>query len=253
MLAAVLAAAGIVAALGYLYWRGSRPEPSPPATVAAPATPTPVPDPEAVGLPPLDQSDAFVREAARGLTTHALLGLWLGQQDIVRLVANVVDIVSKGESPRRVLGFLAPKGEFAVARRAQGAVIAPESFARYDFFAEGVAALDAAAGAQLFRRALPLLEAAYRELGYPQGGFEAALRSSIAHLLAVPVVEGEIAVEPVRRGNVLVYACTDPALEGLSPAQKHLLRMGAANVRKVQATLRALLAALDAAPPAAPR
>jgi hypothetical protein len=125
-------------------------------------------------------------------------------------------------------------------------VIAPASYTRYDFLAEGAASLDAAAAARLFRRALPLLEAAYRELGYPQGGFEAALREGLTHLLAVPVVETGIALRPVRRGTVLVYECVDPALESLSPAQKHLLRMGPANVARVQATLRAFLSALGA-------
>jgi len=37
----------------------------------------------------------------------------------------------------------------------------------------------------------------------------------------------------------------DPKLEELSPAQKNLLRMGPRNVARIQAKLRALLAALD--------
>jgi Protein of unknown function (DUF3014) len=232
---------------GYLYYRARQaPAPAPAATTlpAQRATPLPVPEPEAVGLPPLAQSDAFLRDLAKGLSTHAQLSLWLAQNGLARLFANVTEIVAKGESPRASLAFLAPKGSFAVARRKGREVIDAKSFARYDAFAEGVAALDPAASAGAFRRALPLFESAYRELGYPEGGFEKTLRAGIAHLLAVPVVEGEVGVKPVRRGNLQLYEYADPALESLSPAQKHLLRMGPPNVKRIQETLRAFVSAL---------
>jgi hypothetical protein len=235
-----------VATGGYLFYRSRQaPVPAPVTTLPAqPATPAPVPEPEAVGLPPLAQSDAFMRDLAKGLSTNPQLGLWLSQDGLARLFANVVETVMKEESPRAALGFLAPKGAFKTTQRRGQTVIAPSSYARYDALAEGVASLDAAGSAEVLKRALPLFEAAYRELGYPQGGFEKALRASIAHLLKVPVVDGDVRVKPGRRGNVLVYEYEDPALEALSPAQKHLLRMGPANVERIQGTLRAIASAL---------
>lgn len=240
--ALLVAAAGVA---GYLAYRRG-PAPAPPSVAAASprVTPTPIPVPEAVGLPPLDQSDGFARELAKGLSSHPLLELWLGQQGLVRLLVNVVDIVSKGDSPRVSLAFLAPNGSFSTVQRKGRLVIDDRSYERYDFFAQGVASLDTAAAAEAFRRSLPLLEAAYRELGYPAGGFERALRESVDQLLAVPAIEGEVGVKPVRRGSLLVYEYADAALEALSPAQKHLLRMGPANVRRVQETLRGFVAAL---------
>src|SRR5438094_562357 len=56
----------------------------------------------------------------------------------------------------------------------------------------------------------------------------------------VAVVEGDVELTP----KVSTYAFADPALEGLSPAQKHLLRMGPKNERAIQAELRALATAL---------
>ena len=231
---------------GYLFYRARQaPVPVPVTTMPVQrATPAPVPEPETVGLPALGQSDAFMRDLLKGLSTHPQLGLWLAQEGLVRSFVNVVETVTKGESPRASLGFLAPKGPFVVAHRKGREVIDAKSFARYDPFAEGVASLDAAAGAATLKRGLPLLEAAYRELGYPQGGFEKALREGIAHLLEVPVVQGDVRVKPVRRGNVLVYEYTDSKLEGLSAAQKHLLRMGPANVERIQGTLRAFATSL---------
>jgi hypothetical protein len=236
----------LVAGGGVAYWvyrRPPAPAPTPVAT-AVPPVATPTPGPEAFGLPSVDQSDGLVRELAQGLSSHPLLGLWLGQQDLVRLFVNVVDLVSKGESPRATLGFLAPKGGFGTMQRKGVLVIDGASYARYDFFAQGVAALDMGAAAAAFRRSLPLLEAAYRELGYPEGGFERALRQGVDRLLAVPALDTEVAVKPVRRGNLLLYEYADPALEALSPAQKHLLRMGPANVRRIQQALRGFLSAL---------
>jgi hypothetical protein len=43
---------------------------------------------------------------------------------------------------------------------------------------------------------------------------------------------------------VITWRYEDPGLEDLSPAQKQLLRMGPANVRRVQRQLRALAQAL---------
>ena len=53
-------------------------------------------------------------------------------------------------------------------------------------------------------------------------------------LLAVPVVEGGIQVKEA----VLSYWVVDDSLEDLSEAQKHLLRMGPQNTRKIQKKLR---------------
>lgn len=59
-------------------------------------------------------------------------------------------------------------------------------------------------------------------------------------LASTPVPDGYV---EVRRGNVL-WEFRDPALEALSPPQKHLLRMGPANARLVQSKIREIQAAL---------
>ncbi|HET7290807.1 MAG TPA: DUF3014 domain-containing protein [Vicinamibacteria bacterium] len=241
LVGALVTAAGVG---GYFLYRAKRAPAPPPVTAMARATPTPIPGPEAMGLPSLERSDDFVRGLLGGLSANPQLGLWLAQQGLVRLLVNVVETVGKGESPRASLGFMAPSGPFKIAQRKGRTVVDEKSFARYDRLAEAVASLDAPGCARAFRRALPLLEGAYRELGYPEGGFERALREAVAHLLETPVVAVDVAVKPVRRGNVLVYEYADPTLEALSPAQKHLLRMGPSNVERVQGTLRALVAAL---------
>jgi hypothetical protein len=59
-------------------------------------------------------------------------------------------------------------------------------------------------------------------------------------MLAVPVPAGPVYVVP----GGPTYAFADPALQAQNDARKHLLRTGPENIRKVQARIRALAAAL---------
>ena len=54
-------------------------------------------------------------------------------------------------------------------------------------------------------------------------------------LLATPTVDGPIRIVP---GKGATYAFADPRLEALTPAQKHLIRMGPENQRMIQTRLR---------------
>ena len=93
---------------------------------------------------------------------------------------------------------------------------------------------------EVFRRLHPLFREAFSDLGYPDREFGEVLGRAVDKLLAVPVVTGDI--ELVEK--VLVYAYADEKLGGLTKAQKHLLRMGPENVRRVQVKLKELRSAL---------
>jgi Protein of unknown function (DUF3014) len=249
---AILAAAAIlvIALLGVLFLvfkKPAPPAPTPlpmaPATSATPAaTPTP-----AVVLPSLDDSDALVREVAAALSSRPELTRWLAQNGLVRKLTAVVDNVANGETPRPHLEFLAPKQRFKAARRPPHQIVPdPAGFAGYDLFADTVASVDAGTAAATYRTLAPLFEAAYVELGHPQGGFPKALDRALGALLAVPVLRADVALEP----HAVGFRYQDPALEALTPAQKQFLRIGPRNVRIVQGELRELKAAL--APEQAP-
>jgi len=256
----LLLVAGVAAIFMLVFRPPAPPRPTPPTTTAA-ASPLPSPTaPPPPRLPALGASDAFVRDAAHALSTHPQLAVWLGATDLVRRLVAVVDNVAAGQGPSPHLPFLAPKAPFAVIEKRGRTVIDLKSYARWDLFAEAVASIDAAEAARLFVLLEPLFEAAWRELGHPEPFRRGVARASEA-LLAVPVVPGEVAVVSVVRA-VRVYEYADPRLEALTPAQKQLLRMGPDNVRRIQAKLRDVLAALGppgpsggpgpASPPAAP-
>jgi hypothetical protein len=247
----------------YLLLRPEEPElVAPPELAATPLGLAPAADPEtdatteaapALDLPPLDESDGALRELLAGLSGEPGLVAWLGQEQLVRTFVVVVENVADGESPRPHLAFLAPDGGFKVRDTPSGPVVDPGSFARYDALTRTLTSLDAVAVARRVRQLEPLTEAAYRELGHPEGGFGKTLRRALDRLIATPVPAAGAALSR----HSVSYAWADPRLEALTPPQKHLLRTGPQNQAAIQRWLRALRDALtapagdDAEPPAA--
>jgi len=234
-------------AVAFFVFRNPKPTPTPtPAPLAArPLVPAPSASPTVL-LPSLDDSDAFVRQVAASLSAHPELARWLARTSLVRTLAAVVVNVADGETPRPHLEFLAPKQRFRTARR-PGRLIVPDpaGFAGYDLFGDAVASVDAAAAAASFRTLAPIFEAAYVELGHPEGGFPLALDKATKALLAVPVLRADVELVP----HAIGFRYADPKLEALTPAQKQFLRIGPRNVRLVQGKLRELAAALAPAAP----
>ncbi len=222
--------------------------PAPVAAAPAPAAASPSPTPE-VALPPLDESDAFVRQIAAGLSAHPELARWLARTALVRTLTVVVVNVAAGETPRPHLDFLAPTQRFRAARRpARLLVPDPAGFAGYDLFGDAVASVDSVVAASAYRTMAPLFEAAYVELGHPQGGFPAALDQAIRALLAVPVLREDVELVP----HAIGFRYADAKLEALTAAQKQFLRIGPRNVRLVQGKLKELAAALAPTAPVVP-
>lgn len=203
----------------------------------------PKPVPTAVplqDLPQLDVSDAFIRNLAQALSANPEWAKWLvGERLVPRLTASINN-VAEGRSPNPHLAFLAPKGDFRAREQGRSTTIDPASYRRYDLVAAVVASLDSKGCAKLYEDIRPLFQEAYRDLGYPDRDFDQTLAKAIHVLLATPDPSGAVEV----REGVKSWKLTDPALESLTPAQKQLLRMGPANVRKVKEKLREIAEAL---------
>src|SRR5262245_34093261 len=233
----VLALAGV----WWFLWQPNAPAPpkpvvpaSVPDTVTTTVTSTTLPPPTEE-LPALPESDPTIEGRARGLATGPLWEASLGSGGLARAVAV-------GESPREQLPFLAPQKKFAARQDGGRSVIDPASYARYDAVADLVAGIDAAAAVALYKAVWPLFESAYAELGRRDRSWNDTLRLAINRLLLVPVTDRPLEL----RQQPETWALTDPGLESISVAGKHLLRMGPRNARLVQAKLREVQAALDA-------
>lgn len=200
----------------------------------------------AVGL---DESDPVVREHARALSTSVRFGQWLGSKELVRKFVAAADNIANGLSPKPQADFWVPAGGFRAVNRVAGTFVDESSYDRYDPVAEVFLSLNTDATVTFYRALRPLIQEAYRDLGYPDTDFSDTLVKAMGELLETPVVEGPIRLEK----KILSYAIVDQTLEGLSQAQKQLLRTGPKNTRLIQGKIRELAAALGVAETRLPR
>ncbi len=240
-----IVAAIIVAGVAWMQFTGGEPEPEPPPPPPPPVAkvepPPPEPPPAPIVLPPLDESDDTLRAMIDGLSAHPRLGDAIAVDNLARAFVTATVAIANGESPRSTLLYLEPEERFAVAERDGKVVIDPASFERYTWITGVFSSLDATGVAELYADLEPLFDEAYADIGYPGERFRSALDAAMGVLASTPVPEGYV---EVRRGNVL-WEFLDPDLEALSPPQKHLLRMGPANVRLIQSKIREIQAALS--------
>jgi len=236
----------VAVGLGWTWWTwSSRSSPTAPVATPAVSVPPPPAAPPPAPLPPLDALDPVVRELIGRITNSPLLAGWLGTNNLARQIAALVGGADASQVPLRLLAPLRPGGAFAVERRGGRTIVSDATFSRATPLVDVIAGLDAAAVTRAYRTLSPRLEDAYAELSDDDRTFDVALREALDQLMATPIGEGGI--EVVGRGGMYFFA--DPKLEGLTPAQKLLLRTGPANARKLQAQLRAMRAELDRQPP----
>jgi hypothetical protein len=233
----------VLAAGGYGLYRWLAPsEPAPSLEQPAAAQPEPAAAPStavAAAEPPAtaEEAPALLERASQ----HPLFRKGLALPGLVRRWVVVTENLSQGDSPRDELRFLAPRGRFSVVPRGDGFAASADAWARYDEFAAAVESLDARAAASAYRRLHGVLDAAFAALGYKPGALDAATARALRRIADAPVATEETKL--VQAEGLYVYA--DQKLEQLPEVEKHLLRMGPVNERKIQAKAKELLAALD--------
>jgi hypothetical protein len=243
---------------GVLYWYSLRPpaapptieqpktaepsqSPSPPAEVKLGEEKEAPPQPEAE-MPALDQSDDFVRQTMRNLSPHGKLGEWLRIKNIIRVFVAAVDNIANGKSPRPQLGFLSPGQAFQVREKGSRISLDPKGHERFDILTDAIVSFSSSMTVQAYQKLRPLFQEAYRELGYPQKDFHTTFIRALKRILDAPVVEREILLE--EEGTGLNYVIIDEGLEDMNEVQKHLLRMGPKNTKKIQQKVREIALAL---------
>jgi hypothetical protein len=261
-----LVIAGVVAAW---VWRSQRPQPqetpvavpspAPPASAAPPAAPAstvkyPLPQ-------PLDQPlrSEEVPAALADLLGAKAVTAFLQTDGFARRAVATIDSLGREHSPVAAWPVLPTGGRFTVEERPDGPVIAAGNAARYTPFVLLVGTLDVERAANMYRRMYPLLQQAYRDLGFGDRYLNDRVIDVIDLLLATPEpaepprlqlteVKGPI---PSTRPWVR-YQFADPALESLAAGQKILVRVGPVNERRLKAKLAELRERLVSAGPPAP-
>ena len=266
-LGALLVAALVIGAIvaWYVWMRRSEPPPPAPPVAAAPAAPAVAPQPnlappvrhpvEAIAppaaepaqpLPALAESDPALTDALSALLPGgAFQSLFYPDRVIRRFVATVDNL------PRQTLAAdLRPvrpaPGAFAVIGPPDSRQIGLDNGSRYDAYVRALSSVDSKHLVAVYVHYYPLLQQAYRELGYPNGYFNDRMVDVIDNLLAAPTVDGPIALTQPK----VLYEYADPSLESLSSGQKVMVRLGPQNEAKVKAKLREIRRLLAAQKPA---
>jgi hypothetical protein len=248
--AAIVLVVAVVASIFVMRSCGAPSEDAAPAVVEIP-TPVPAPTPtleerlsERLSGTTLATSDRIVAELVAELSSRPELAAWLVNEDLVRRFTAAVDNIADGVNPRTHVDFLKPEAAFQVDERRGRFTIDESSYQRYNTVAVVCSSLDTEGTVVLYRELRPLVDEAYREIAPPNADFDDRLVAAIDHLLATPVPPGKVEVER----KVVTYTYADRRFEGLSSAQRQLLRTGPDNMRAIQGKLRELKAALAAAP-----
>ena len=188
----------------------------------------------------LDESDETISNMAKELSSHPDAASWFMSKDLIRKFVGAVDNIANGLSPRSQIDFFALEENFKIIEKDGLYYVDHEGYDRYNLVGDVFSSLDSEGWVKLYEQSALLIQEAYTDLGYPEEDFDKTLTAAIVELLKAPVIEGDILLE----AKVISYAMADPALENLSEAQKHLLRMGPENVRKIQGKLREVGSAL---------
>lgn len=245
---AIIAIALVVFLSGGAWWmsRDTKAPPAPQnATPAAGVTGTEavIPKTEALPLklPPMEGMDAFLRPLLSGLSSRPELANWLATDDLIGQLASAIDQAAVGNSPARDLKVIKPAGPFTASGPRNQRFIDAASYRRYDSLVQTVTSMDATRVAVLYKTIRPRLNEAYRRMGNPAGDVDRAMAQLLDILLDTPIVKDPIPI--VADEGAWIFA--DEDLESRPPTQKQLMRMGSANVERIQVWLRALQDAIQ--------
>lgn len=176
-----------------------------------------------------------------------------------RAVATL-DNLGREHAPAAMWPVVPTPGRFSVDDAAGASRIAAANAARYAPFVAFAASLDAQRTVDLYRRLYPLLQQAYRELGFGDRYLNDRVVEVIDLLLATPepAQAPEVALTEVKGPYASTqpwtrYEFVDPQWQSLAAGQKMLLRMGPENRLRLKPKLRELRAALLGPQAAAPR
>ena len=248
----------IVLAVGGWYWYSHRgPEIKAPAETTATVAPVsapeariehPVPGGAAASrapLPALDDSDKAVVDALSQAAGGAALSLYLVPDSIIRHFVATVDNLPRQRVAADKRPVTPAPGSFIANGDELHATLDAQNFQRYVPMVDVLRKLDMQRLAAVYLRFYPLFQAAYQNLGYPDGYFNDRLVKVIDLLLATPQISGPI---DLVRPNVM-YVFSDPSLESRPAGQKVLIRIGPDNAAVVKAKLAEFRAIITAAPP----
>lgn len=199
-----------------------------PTVEPPPPPPAPVEDP----LPRLEESDDAVRDAVGDIPLGTAGQQYLIPGNIIERSASVVYLMAQGDVPYKLLPVSRPKATFSISDDGTQVVTDPAGFERYDALTQWLQSLDLESLLSSLEWFIPLFREAWSYYGEDPAAFDMAVVMTLDLVIATPEVDLSEA-RLIRKEAVWIFE--DPAMEGLAPIQKQVLRMGPENAEIVKA------------------
>ena len=211
------------------------PAPSPIMTVIgepAPEPPPPPPEPVEDPLPRLEESDDAVRDAVGDIPLGTAGQQYLIPGNIIERSASLIYLMAQGDVPYKLLPVSRPKAAFPIRDDGTQVVTDPAGFERYDALTQWLQSLDLESLLSSLEWFIPLFREAWSYYGEDPAAFDMAVVMTLDLVIATPEIDLSEA-RLIRKEAVWIFE--DPAIEGLAPIQKQVLRMGPENAKILKA------------------
>ena len=211
------------------------PPPAPVLTKIAEPAPEPpplLPEPAEEPLPRLEESDDAVRDSVGDIPLGTAGQQYLVPGNIIERSASLVYLMAQGEVPYKLLPVSRPKAAFPISDDGTQVVIDPAGFERYDALTQWLQSLDLESLLSSLKWFMPLFREAWSYYGEDPAAFDTAVVMALDLVIATPEVDLSEA-RLIRKEAIWIFQ--DPAIEGLAPIQKQVLRMGPENAEIVKA------------------
>ena len=203
-------------------------EPAPEPSEPPPPPPEPVEDP----LPRLEESDDAVRDAVGDIPLGTAGQQYLIPGNIIERSASLIYLMAQGEVPYKLLPVSRPKAAFPIRDDGTQVVTDPAGFERYDALTQWLQSLDLESLLSSLEWFIPLFKEAWSYYGEDPAAFDMAVVITLDLVIATPEIDLSEA-RLIRKEAVWIFE--DPAIEGLAPIQKQVLRMGPENAKILKA------------------
>ena len=199
-----------------------------PAVEPLPPPPAPVEEP----LPRLEESDDAVRDAVGDIPLGTAGQQYLVPGNIIERSASLIYLMAQGDVPYKLLPVSRPKAAFPISDDGTQVVTDPAGFERYEALTQWLQSLDLESLLSSLEWFIPLFREAWSYYGEDPAAFDMAVVMTLDLVIATPEVDLSEA-RLIRKEAVWIFE--DPAIEGLAPIQKQVLRMGPENAEIVKA------------------
>ena len=203
-------------------------EPAPEPSEPPPPPPEPVEDP----LPRLEESDDAVRDAVGDIPLGTAGQQYLMPGNIIERSASLIYLMAQGDVPYKLLPVPRPKAAFPIMDDGTQVVTDPAGFERYDALTQWLQSLDLESLLSSLEWFIPLFKEAWSYYGEDPAAFDMAVVITLDLVIATPEIDLSEA-RLIRKEAVWIFE--DPAIEGLAPIQKQVLRMGPENAKILKA------------------